>query len=195
MAKRKRSAGALAKRRKRKSPHTIARKSNPPILEDLKNTALPGFASYVSTKLLARIIYQVTQNRMPKAGKHAAAVSAAGAFLAVWFLGHRIKPLKKYHDGAVIGSAIAAMQIIVRTYFPDKYSWIVGDYLPSPEGQVAAQQTPQIPQSGFSMTPDDDLGALDDYTDEDPPHPDNDDVDSFLSELGDDADGLGSLQN
>jgi hypothetical protein len=87
------------------------------------------------------MIYSMVQRRWPKFGKHAAALGAVGAFGGSWFLAHRIKKLAPYHDAIVVGSGIAALQTIVRTYVP-KYGWIVSDY--KPEDLSQAKQPAQL---------------------------------------------------
>jgi hypothetical protein len=135
MAKKK-GLAAFKKRRKRNPAKTKA-KANPPLLKDATEVILPGFASYAATRLLARIVYTVIQKKYPKVGKHAAAGASVAAFAAIWFAGHKIKRLEKYHDGIVIGSAIATIGTLIRTYLP-KYGWIVADYRPEDVKPAAA---------------------------------------------------------
>ncbi|MBT8453912.1 MAG: hypothetical protein KJO40_18265 [Deltaproteobacteria bacterium] len=123
----------LAANRQRRRTRKIA---NPPIAQDLTHFILPGFAAYGATRLLSRIVYSVIQKRWPKLGKHAGALAAVGAFGGSWFLAHRIKRLEGYHDAIVVGSGIAALQTVVRTYVP-KYGWVVSDYKPEDLGPTA----------------------------------------------------------
>jgi hypothetical protein len=92
---------------------------------------LPGFAAFALTRVLARIVFTLVQKRWPKLGKHAHAAAGAAAFGAVWFLGHKIKPLAKYHDGIVMGSFTAATLGVAQCYMPKKYSWLLADCKPS----------------------------------------------------------------
>lgn len=123
-----------APRKRRKNPDAgpaalvaTGATSNPQPFQDLVEFIIPGFAGYAGTKFLARIVNVQLSKRFPNAGKHVAAGSTIMAFLAAWFLLHRIKRLEKYHTPAVVGSAIASLQTLVQTYLP-KYGWIVSDY-------------------------------------------------------------------
>ncbi len=102
---------------------------NPPPMQDLVEFILPGFGGYAVTKFLARVVNTQLAKKYPNAGKHLAAGSTIAAFLAAWFLLHRVKRLAKYHTPAVVGSAIASLQTLVRLYLP-KYGWMVADFEP-----------------------------------------------------------------
>jgi hypothetical protein len=126
--KKKGLAGYRQRRRRRnRAPTTAVARSNPGLLADAKDAIVPGFAAYAGTRFLSRVVFMLISRRWPKAGKHAAAASSVVAFLGAWFLAHRIKRLAKYHDGIVVGSGIAALSTVARTYLP-KYGWIVADY-------------------------------------------------------------------
>ncbi len=130
-AKTKALAANRRRRRARKRATPAAPRSNPPIGRDLAHVILPGFAAYAVTRFLSRIVYMLVQKRYPRAGKHVAAAAAAAGFGAAWLLAHRVKKLEGYHDGIVVGSGIAALQTVARTYLPGKYAYIVSDYHPS----------------------------------------------------------------
>lgn len=127
MSKKKGLAGYRKRRRRRSNPSTAIARSNPAFLDDAKDAIMPGFVSYAGTRLLSRIVFMLVSRRWPRAGKHVAAASSVVSFLAAWFAAHKIKRLAKYHDGIVIGSGIAALSTVARTYLP-KYGWIVADY-------------------------------------------------------------------
>lgn len=132
-APKKRATKAKRVRRRRNpdaAPSVTALAANPPMFTDLIEFIIPGFGGYAATKFLARIIEVQLSKRYPRAGKHIAAGSTIASFLAAWFLLHRIERLKKYHTPAVVGSAIAALQTIVKTYLP-KYGWMISDVQPS----------------------------------------------------------------
>lgn len=160
MAKKKRSAkgqfvagrATRAKRVKRRrnpdaapaaSTVAVGATPNPPMMEDLAELILPGFGGYAATKFLHRIISVQLTKRYPNAGKHVAAASTIGSFLAAWLLAHRVKRLAEYHTPIVIGSAIASIQTLVQTYFP-RYGWMVSDVqpdaLPAASAAVSAAQ-------------------------------------------------------
>jgi hypothetical protein len=199
MAKKRGLAGYKKRRGKRKNSMLVP---NPPMMTDLKDYILPGFAAYAGTKLLTRLAYQTLQPKLPRAGKHVAALSSLGAFAAVWWLGHRWKKIAKYHDGIVIGAAIAAGQCLARTYLPARYSWIISDYAiaPAQAAQPAMQPLPEPRGAAIDIPEDDDelgdLGVLsggmaDIYDDEG-----NTDSGRMMAELesaGSDDDGLGDL--
>ena len=128
MSKKKGLAGYRKRRRRRSNPSTAgARRSNPGIFADAKDAIVPGFAAYAGTRFLSRIVFMLISRRWPRAGKHAAAASSVIAFAGAWLLAHKIKRLSKYHEGIVVGSGIAAISTVARTYLP-KYGWIVADY-------------------------------------------------------------------
>jgi hypothetical protein len=159
--------------------------SNPPAMQDLVEFILPGFAGYGATKMLARIVAVQLAKKYPSAGKHVAAGSTVIAFLAAWFLLHRIKKLEQYHTPVVVGSAIASLQTIVQTYLP-KYGWMVSDAPQlNPAASKGAAGVPLMaataPETLYPGGPeivddDEDVGELD---------PNN------MGSLGDAADGLG----
>jgi len=160
------------------------------MLTDLKDFIAPGFAAYAGTKLLTRLAYKIVQSKFPKLGKHGAAASGLSAFLVIWYFGHKIKKLEKYHDGVVVGSAIAALQLIARTYLPDQYNWIISDFdlAPPPTGHTA---TSGVALPSYSQTD----GLLDDYSDvyEDVQGGTLGVLPEEMPSFGDDADGLGDL--
>ncbi len=163
MSKKKGLAGYRKRRRRRSNPSTaVARRSNPGIFADAKDAIVPGFAAYAGTRFLSRIVFMLISKRWPKAGKHAAAASSVIAFAGAWLLAHKMKRLSKYHDGIVVGSGIAAISTVARTYLP-KYGWIVADY-------GVNDYTGSAPPS----TPPDEL---------DEPEPSGDEFDHYEAEL------------
>lgn len=124
------------KRRARKNPSTATR-ANPPVGTDLTHVVLPGFAAYAASRFFSRIVYSIVQRRWPRFGKHAGVLASLGAFGGSWFAAHRFKRLAPYHDGILVGTGIAALSTVARTYLPGKYAYIVSDYHP---GQVATQR-------------------------------------------------------
>lgn len=119
---------------------------NPPPMQDLIEFILPGFGGYAATKFLARIVNTQLAKKFPNAGKHLAAGSTIAAFLAAYFLLHRVKRLAKYHTPAVVGSAIASLQTLVRLYLP-KYGWIVSDFEAQPSLLSNVSLSPQLTSS------------------------------------------------
>jgi hypothetical protein len=183
MAKKKRSAKgqfvatrATRVKRKRRNPDGPAStgavaaflepKTNPPPMTDLVEFIIPGFGGYAATKLLHRVVNIQLSKKYPRSGKHVAAASTIGSFLAAWFLLHRIEKLAKYHTPAVVGAAIASLQTLIQTYLP-KYGWIVSDVQPefSPfTGAPSARMSQNVPverlyPGGPEIVDDDDEGS------------------------------------
>lgn len=127
MAKKKGLAANKRRRQARNPSKSLT--VNPPVGRDITHVLLPGFGAYAVTRFLSRVVYSMVQKRSPKLGKHAGALAALAGFGGAWFFAHKIKKIEDYHDGIIIGSGIAALQTIVRTYTP-KYGWIVSDYKP-----------------------------------------------------------------
>lgn len=188
MAKKKRSAkgqfvagrATRAKRVKRRNPDGPAStgavaaflepKTNPPLMTDLVEFIVPGFGGYAATKLLHRVLNIQLTKKYPKAGKHIAAVSTVGSFLAAWLLLHRIEKLAKYHTPAVVGAAIASLQTLIQTYLP-KYGWIVSDVQPefspftgAPPSRMArgAQPVERLYPGGPEIVDEEDGGSVED---------------------------------
>ena len=128
---------------------------NPPVPQDFINTLLPGFGAYATTRLISRIVWVIANKRLPRVAKHASAASTILTFVGVWLLGHRVKRLARYHDPLIIGSGIAALQTMARTYIP-RYGWIVSDVrqedmrLPAPPEPMPALLT-QHPDDEYSV--------------------------------------------
>lgn len=139
-------------RRKRRKARRFARnpgtqlspRSNPPLLSDLAEYAIPGFGGFVITKFIANLASSQIAKRWPQYARHAGAISSIGTFLSAWWLGHRVQMLARWHSPIVVGSAIASAHNLVQLYFPDKLAWVVG----SPKhaaisSAVASQQQQQ----------------------------------------------------
>lgn len=104
--------------------------ANPPVVADLTQVLLPGFGAFAATKVVQRIVFSLVQRRFPKLGRHAHALSGVAAFAAVWLFAHKIKGLRKYHDGIVMGSGVAALHGVASCYLPKKYNWLLADCRP-----------------------------------------------------------------
>lgn len=125
-------------RRRRKSEDKPTPRRNPPLLSDLAEWAIPGFAGFAATRFVTRVAATQIAQRKPSWGKHAGVGASIGAFLVAWFLGHRLKLIAKYHTPVTVGAAIAAAQSIIQLYFP-KLGWMLADASP----ELAAAQSPQ----------------------------------------------------
>lgn len=123
-------------RRYVKNPGTQPRR-NPPLFTDLLEFVAPGFASFAATRLGTRIAATQIDKWKPGAGKHAGAGISIAAFLAAWFLGHRVKWLAKYHTPITVGAAIAGLQSLIQLYLP-KLGWMVADATPELASQATA---------------------------------------------------------
>lgn len=148
----KKRSGVVSYRRRNKSKSRVPKlPANPPLGDDFMNLIAPAFVAYAGTRFLARIVHSLASKRFPRAGKHIAALSSVAAFAGSWTLIHRFEKTSKYHDGAVIGSAIAAGQTILQTYIP-KYGWMVGD-LESAKPATPAPAQVNAPQSAGALPP------------------------------------------
>lgn len=102
---------------------------NPPLFTDLVEFVVPGFAGFAVSRFATRIATTQVEKFKPSLGKHAGAIASVGAFLAAWFLAHRVKLLAKHHTPIVVGSAIAAIQSLIQLYLP-QIGWMVADAMP-----------------------------------------------------------------
>lgn len=107
-------------------------------MSDIAEIVLPGFAAFAGVRGATKIAVTQIAKLKPTAGKHAGAAVSVGAFLAAWFLAHRVKFLAKYHTGVVVGSAIAAMQSLIQLYMPGM-GWLVADATPAPQLPAPSQ--------------------------------------------------------
>jgi hypothetical protein len=117
-------------------------KSNPPLFTDLLEFVGPGFAAFAATRLGTRIAATQIAKLKPEMGRHAGAGISVAAFLAAWFLAHKVKFLAKYHTPITVGAAIAALQSLIQLYIP-KLGWMVADASPELDSAVAAA-TPKL---------------------------------------------------
>lgn len=128
---------------------------NPPASQDFLHTILPGFGAYATTRLISRIVWVISSKRLPRVAKHVSAASTILAFVSVWLLGHKVKRLTRYHDSLIVGSGIAALQTMARTYIP-RYGWIVSDprqedmRLPAPL-PPSQPMLPQQPEDEYTL--------------------------------------------
>lgn len=123
-----------------------APRSNPPLVTDIVEFAVPGFVGFAGTRFLSFVAATQVAKRKPSWGKHIGALAAGGSFLAAWFLAHRIKAIEKYHTPVVVGSAIAMLQSLIQLYLPP-IGWMLADPTPHVEQakQIAADgATPPI---------------------------------------------------
>ncbi len=111
-------------------------RSNPPLITDLMEFVVPGFAGFGATRLLSYVAATQVARRKPSWGKHIGAIAAGGSFLAAWLLIHRVKFLEKHHTPIVVGSAIAAIQSLLQLYLP-QLGWMLAD--PSMQVEQAKQ--------------------------------------------------------
>lgn len=121
------------RKRKRRNPDEGggSRSSGPPLIAEVGEFVLPGFAGFAATRFGTRIAAQQIGKRYPNTswGKHAGAVASVGAFLAAWLLAHKWKWLEKYQMPVTVGAALAAIQSIIQLYVP-KLGWMIADASP-----------------------------------------------------------------
>jgi len=134
--------------KRRRSSQDSSPKRNPPLLADLGEWVLPGFAGFGLTRFLTRIATTEVAKRKPSWGKHVGAVTSIGTFLAAWFLAHRWKLIAKYHTPVTVGSAIAALQSLIQLYVPG-LGWMIADASPElgagADADQLAMPQPQMP--------------------------------------------------
>lgn len=126
-----------------KNPCGSAFKSNPPLFTELLEFVGPGFAAFAATRFGTRIATTQVAKLKPNMGKHAGAGISVAAFLAAWFLGHKVKFLEKYHTPITVGAAIAALQSLIQLYIP-KLGWMVADASPEIDAVAIAAATPRL---------------------------------------------------
>jgi hypothetical protein len=132
-------------RRNRRPGSDPAPRRNPPLFTDLAEWVGPGFAGFAVTRFATRVAATQIAQRKPSWGKHVGAGVSVGAFLAAWFLAHRVKWLAKYHTPITVGAAIAALQSLIQLYIP-KLGWMLADASPEiATSQLAAgEPAPQL---------------------------------------------------
>jgi hypothetical protein len=141
------------KRRSRRTTSDPAPRRNPPLFSDLAEWVGPGFASFAATRFATRVAATQIAAKKPSWGKHVGAGVSVGAFLAAWFLAHRLKWLAKYHTPITVGAAIAALQSLIQLYVP-KLGWMLADA--SPDLEAAAVDASQVTAMPQLMPVDDD---------------------------------------
>jgi len=141
MAGRRRRLHTRYRRNPSSSP---APRHNPPLLAEIGEFIIPGFAGFAATRFLTRIAATQVAKYKPNLGKHAGVLTSAGSFLAAWFLAHRVKFLEKYQQPLVVGAGLATIQSVLQFYFPT-LGWIVSDATPElSESADAASATSQL---------------------------------------------------
>lgn len=151
--------------KKRRSNPSPAPRRNPPLASDMLEMVGPGFASFAATRFLSRVTATQIAKRWPKFATHSGVAASVGSFLALWYLGHKVKLIDKYHAAITAGAGIAAGQTILQTYFP-KLGWIVSDASPDVAAEVAGTSstgTPMMATQSSSST-DGDFEILDETT-------------------------------
>ncbi len=123
---------------KKRTPERSAPRRNPPLLGDLAEFIVPGFAAFSATRLLTRLAAVQIAKRKPTWAKHAGAIASVGSFAAAYFGAHRVKALEKHTTPIVVGAAIAAIQSIVQLYIP-KLGWMIADASPEISEHTTAQ--------------------------------------------------------
>lgn len=127
-------------RKKRRNPDGgSSPKANPPLLAEVGEFVIPGFAGFAITRFGTRVAATQIEQRKPEWGKHAGALASIGAFLAAWLLAHRWKWLAKYQTPLMVGSGIAALQSLIQLYVP-KLGWMVADASPELNGSTTDPQ-------------------------------------------------------
>lgn len=106
-----------------------APRRNPPLMADLAQWLVPGFAGFGATRFLTHVAATQVAKRKPSWGKHVGAVASVGSFLSAWFLAHRWKAISQYHTPITVGAGIAAIQSLIQLYFPG-LGWMISDATP-----------------------------------------------------------------
>lgn len=130
-------------RRYKRNPGSSAPKANPPLVSEIGEFIIPGFAGFASTRLLTRIAATQVAKYKPELANHAGALTSIAAFLAAWFLAHRLKFTARYQQPLVVGAGLAAIQSLLQLYFP-KLGWIVSDASPEIADAATAAQAAAV---------------------------------------------------
>lgn len=144
----------LARRLRNKRARKSSPRHNPPLFMDMIEQALPAGGGFIATRAAAKFAIAGVEKRWPTKSKHVGAAISVAAFVAAWFLGHKVKFLQKYHVPITAGSFIAAALNLIQIYTP-KIGWLFGDPTMATAGGIA----------GATMTQNalpDNLEAIDD---------------------------------
>lgn len=125
------------KKRRTESNPSRAPRRNPPLLSEIGEFVLPGFAGFAATRMLTRMAAVQIAKRKPAWAKHAGALASIGSFVAAWLGVNRVKMLEKHHTPIVVGSAIAAIQSLIQLYVP-MLGWVISDASPEIDDTTAA---------------------------------------------------------
>lgn len=132
---------ALARRlRKKNARKNPSPRHNPPLIMDVLEMAGPAAGGFIATRGLTKLGMAIVEKKWPSKSKHVGAAVSVAAFLASWFLGHRVKFLQKYHVPITAGAAIASGINLVQIYIP-KLGWFFGDPTKMTAGSPAALTT------------------------------------------------------
>jgi len=124
-----------------------APRRNPPLMADLAQWLVPGFAGFGAARFLTHVASTQVAKRKPSWGKHVGAVASIGSFLSAWFLAHRWKAIAQYHTPITVGAGIAAIQSLIQIYFPG-LGWMISDASPDlvPSEALTGQELTGHPQ-------------------------------------------------
>jgi hypothetical protein len=147
--------------RYKRNPSSSAPRHNPPLLAEVGAFILPGFAGFAATRFLTRIAATQVAKVKPNMGKHAGVLTSTAAFLAAWFLAHRIKWIAQYQQPIVVGAGLAAIQSILQLYFPT-LGWIVSDATPELAAPTLAETSQMVTAPNGQQYRMSDLTDLDD---------------------------------
>lgn len=139
MARKRRLHKRYGVKKRRESNPSRAPRKNPPLLSEIGEFVLPGFAGFAATRMLTRMASVQIAKRKPAWAKHAGAIASIGSFVAAWLGANRVKLLEKHHTPIVVGSAIAAIQSLIQLYVP-MLGWVISDATP----EITVERTAAI---------------------------------------------------
>lgn len=120
----------LAKFKKRRNPASST----------MAQTAIgvaAGFGGYAINRLVSRAVYSLVLKRQPRLAAHTLVGASALAVVGTYFISKYWRKVSDYHEHASIGSSIALLQAIMRTYVP-RLGWVVSDVSPEQYKQASA---------------------------------------------------------
>jgi hypothetical protein len=139
MAKKKSGVARVVKssRRKRsprRNPAAVAAVAppllaNPPLMVDLTNYVLPGFAGYAAARVASRLAYKAMRGRGTGWAQAASPIAGAAIAGGIFAYSHYMKPelsQSPIAHSAMVGASIAAIQNTVQAIMP-QLGWLVGD--------------------------------------------------------------------
>lgn len=117
-------------RRRRGKRRDDAPRSNPGLVDDIKDTFLPGFVGFAAARFATRMATIAINKRWPRFARHAGVLASLGVVTFAYYGAPKIKALASWADGLFLGAGIGAIQTGIQTYVP-AMGWVVADVAPA----------------------------------------------------------------